>query len=290
MLNTHEPGFLRAIAESPEDDAPRLIYADWLEEHGDPERADFIRVQIALAGLGEGDGRRHELRRRERALLRAHKQSWVGQLPTGVRLVGFRRGFAEVKAYARADNYLKKAERWHAQTPLPHLVRLQLAGVRDLLAAVLATPLMARLVELSLSGCGVGDEGVEQVAAEAALRRLTSLSLDANRVGPAGVLAIAHSPWLTRLRVLALGFNPLGNAGADALAGSPSLARLEELSLFNAGVGDAGALALAASPYLGRLLRLDVTLNIIGEAGRHALVQRFGRRVLLDHRCDRRLP
>jgi uncharacterized protein (TIGR02996 family) len=26
--------FLRAICESPDDDAPRLVFADWLDEHG----------------------------------------------------------------------------------------------------------------------------------------------------------------------------------------------------------------------------------------------------------------
>lgn len=40
--------FLQAILAHPADDAPRLIYADWLEEHGDSDRALFIRLQIAL--------------------------------------------------------------------------------------------------------------------------------------------------------------------------------------------------------------------------------------------------
>jgi uncharacterized protein (TIGR02996 family) len=31
------------------DDTPRLVYADWLSEHGQPERAELIRVQRALA-------------------------------------------------------------------------------------------------------------------------------------------------------------------------------------------------------------------------------------------------
>jgi uncharacterized protein (TIGR02996 family) len=28
---------VRAIIENPDDDAPRLIYADWLNEHGDAD-------------------------------------------------------------------------------------------------------------------------------------------------------------------------------------------------------------------------------------------------------------
>jgi uncharacterized protein (TIGR02996 family) len=42
--------FLRAILDDYESDVPRLIYADWLEERGDP-RAEFIRVQCELAQL-----------------------------------------------------------------------------------------------------------------------------------------------------------------------------------------------------------------------------------------------
>lgn len=41
-------GFIADIIEHPEDDSIRLIYADWLEDHGDPERAEFIRVQVEL--------------------------------------------------------------------------------------------------------------------------------------------------------------------------------------------------------------------------------------------------
>ena len=35
----------RAIYENPDNDAPRRIYADWLDEHGQRDRAEFIRVQ-----------------------------------------------------------------------------------------------------------------------------------------------------------------------------------------------------------------------------------------------------
>lgn len=52
---------LADILANPEDDTPRLIYADWLEDHDQAERAEFIRVQIALhstvcdhAEIGDG--------------------------------------------------------------------------------------------------------------------------------------------------------------------------------------------------------------------------------------------
>src|SRR5262249_28074934 len=46
--------FLADILERPDDDVPRLVYADWLEEHGQPERAEFIRVQCQIARFGNG--------------------------------------------------------------------------------------------------------------------------------------------------------------------------------------------------------------------------------------------
>lgn len=54
--------FLDAIIAEPEDDALRLIYADWLTDHGEPERAELIRVQIELEHtpewitVGDNDG------------------------------------------------------------------------------------------------------------------------------------------------------------------------------------------------------------------------------------------
>jgi uncharacterized protein (TIGR02996 family) len=44
-----QEGLLRAILEDPEDDTVRLAYADWLDEHDQPERAEFIRIQITLS-------------------------------------------------------------------------------------------------------------------------------------------------------------------------------------------------------------------------------------------------
>lgn len=41
--------FMRAIVESPNDDLPRLIYADYLDERGESCRAEFIRVQVELS-------------------------------------------------------------------------------------------------------------------------------------------------------------------------------------------------------------------------------------------------
>jgi uncharacterized protein (TIGR02996 family) len=52
-----ETAFRRGICESPADDVGRLAYAGWLQERGELERAEFIRVQVELARMDEaGEG------------------------------------------------------------------------------------------------------------------------------------------------------------------------------------------------------------------------------------------
>jgi uncharacterized protein (TIGR02996 family) len=75
--------FLRTICETPGDDTPRLVYADWLEEDGWAEQAEFIRLQIRLGpvdvtGRLSRDQRRQA--RRVEALLRDHAADFLQPL------------------------------------------------------------------------------------------------------------------------------------------------------------------------------------------------------------------
>ena len=45
---TDRDALYRAILAHPDDDTPRLVYADWLEENGRAEEAEFIRVECRL--------------------------------------------------------------------------------------------------------------------------------------------------------------------------------------------------------------------------------------------------
>jgi uncharacterized protein (TIGR02996 family) len=78
MDPAHAP-FLAAILADVDSDAPRLRYADFLDETGDPTdeaRAEFIRVQCALEGMSRDDPRYAELCQREKELLEAHWRTW----------------------------------------------------------------------------------------------------------------------------------------------------------------------------------------------------------------------
>src|SRR5262245_36577533 len=87
--------FLDDICAHPEDDGPRLVYADWLEENDDPARAELIRAQCRLAVLPEDSPERPELEGREWELLAQHQKRWLQELPAWVRKkpLGFQRGF-----------------------------------------------------------------------------------------------------------------------------------------------------------------------------------------------------
>ena len=81
----------RAVCSNPHDDTPRLLFADHLEEYGEPERAAFIRAQCELSGyvcyggddvfLGLPDAQAAKyrmLRDRESKLFAAHGRQWFG--------------------------------------------------------------------------------------------------------------------------------------------------------------------------------------------------------------------
>jgi uncharacterized protein (TIGR02996 family) len=44
-----ETAFLRGIVEDPDDDAARLVFADWLDDHGDADKAAFVRAEVELS-------------------------------------------------------------------------------------------------------------------------------------------------------------------------------------------------------------------------------------------------
>src|SRR4051794_22570375 len=99
--------FLQAILANPDDVVPRLVYADWLEERGDP-RGEFIRLQCKLAHTPDSDPRVLPLRERESELLEIHHQTWLGPLSRWTDFWRFRRGFVE-EVSMEAENFLEHA-------------------------------------------------------------------------------------------------------------------------------------------------------------------------------------
>ncbi len=77
-MNLHHNELFQAILNNPDGDTPRLVYADWLEENGDPDRAELIRIGCELPGHEAKDiaPGLPELRIRHDQLIRKHREAW----------------------------------------------------------------------------------------------------------------------------------------------------------------------------------------------------------------------
>ncbi|MBY0457216.1 MAG: TIGR02996 domain-containing protein, partial [Gemmataceae bacterium] len=128
-MTTDGDALLRAICENPGEDTPRLVYADWLDENGDPERAEFIRLQCALDAGDPFAPDRWSLLRREWNLLRRYGERWVrddglSDLVAGESLwhyppnIRFRRGFLDRFWVNSPEEFERKAPILFARAPV----------------------------------------------------------------------------------------------------------------------------------------------------------------------------
>lgn len=279
---THDEAFLHAIREAPDDDTPRLVYADWLDEHGRAARAELIRLQCHQARTPD-DPRGADLQRRAEELLREHWEEWVGPLravagPAASRhgeawLAGgfqpdkarkFRRGFVDELALD-AKVFLDRTVEIARVVPLRHL-RLWRAG--DHAEGLAAAPYLGGVATLIFGDyftSPLGARGAAALARSPHLGRLRVLQLYGNNVGDAGTAALADAAWLRGLHTLFLSQNEVTAAGAASLAESPHLGRLRSLHLDRNPLGVEGARLLARAPWLRSLRRLSVSNCDMGE-------------------------
>jgi uncharacterized protein (TIGR02996 family) len=231
---TEQAALLAAIAAHPDDDTPRLVYADWLDEHkpdrvpspaaGPSARAEFIRVQCRLAAGAFADRDYPELLEREADLaawLNTHDPDqnpdlydliFDGEFDGGEWGV-YRRGFVEVLDFdeygddpaATMDNLVAAVEDGFAKCP-GRTLRLRDAMAEEIVRLA-EHKVFERLRGLYLDDLSEGseDESVAAIADSpraAGLRRLyLELTVDVD-----GCAALAESRHLTNLESLAIGF------------------------------------------------------------------------------------
>jgi uncharacterized protein (TIGR02996 family) len=262
-----EAAFLRMIAAAPDDDAPRLVYADWLEERGDP-RGTFIRLQCALAALPDDDPRRPDLEHAERHLLAAHAAGWTYDLAGRVSGWQFRRGFVE-EVTLSAEAFLEHGPDL-VRAGLVRTVRLHDCG--DLVGPLARSPALGQVTGLDLCGNRLGDAGLGTLLRSERLRGLHALDLSFNSLSNAGVQALLDAgPW-PRLRALDLrGNERVSGRGATALAKTRALPALESLGLRDNQLDAPGVWVLMHSTTLPRLTDLGLAGNPFGDRGARAL-------------------
>jgi len=300
MSNSEEQAFLSRVREWPDDDGPRLIFADWLDEQGDP-RGEFIRIQCAIARLPHDDPRRADLQQREQALLDAHQHDWAARLQGIASDWTYRRGFIEsISIDAKA--FLNSSSSLLRHTPIR---RLRFIDAGRCFVQLVESPMLGQIPEIDLThnylgnGClnlfaratqltrleslhlgfnDITDHGLRLLAGIPHLSTLRELYLNDNRqIGTPGVRALADSPYLGPLRHLDLSGNNLSESALRVLINGDSLRQLDSLTLHNNKIGDAGVESLAHSELLKRMLcrspALDLSWNNIGPVGARFLAE-----------------
>jgi uncharacterized protein (TIGR02996 family) len=145
---TQRDALLRAVCDNPDDDLPRLVFADWCDENGEPERAEFIRTQIELRKADVPAAGRAKLGLREGSLLSLWERRWKGELVSepGLLWGWFERGFVERLSVYDPDPFFANLDALFDWTPLRKLT----IGGRVDLRPLIASPYFTRVESLVL--------------------------------------------------------------------------------------------------------------------------------------------
>jgi uncharacterized protein (TIGR02996 family) len=172
---TEREALFATICASPDDDTPRLVLADWLEENGDPERAEFIRVQIALARGKPKPAKKVQLREGE--LLAQNRARWKAELPEFPALRWseyWSRGFVNCVSVENWATFRRIHDDVFRAAPLQHLILFDFGAPR----AFARFPALARLKSLAFL-CPVDNAAAEHFLASPYLDGLNLIDLGA---------------------------------------------------------------------------------------------------------------
>jgi uncharacterized protein (TIGR02996 family) len=295
-----QAALLAAIAAHPEEDTPRLAYADWLDEHAgdtpDPAaarvRAEFIRVQCELKKYEHLPSSQQQgyagLYRRQNEILTHHRRDLLGRLGEELtevamtRDVVFDRGFLK-KLTLDSGLFLKHASPITRFQPLPEVTVVEPAWWRSRL---FASPDVDVITSLQLSP----DEPFPEDLVPATLpllltesagwQRLRDLSIEGCWITDEGLGILSRARNLPALTDLNLSSNEISDQGVRLLVASPPWPRLRHLVLDYNPISDEGAFALADAPPTA-IRFLNVRGTAIGNAGRQRLLRRKGWNVAL---------
>ena len=273
---TDRDALLAAVAAAPGDDLPRLVYADWLDENGDPDWAAFIRRHVELARLRPLTPVWARLADELKAVAVRHAADWVAPIaaafgqppprwppdPTGSWL-------------ARLWNRPATADALHKRPFLTPDGRLTVpCDVRDGLT-VSRVPLTGVTLRRGLfHTCSVSARYLRDGAGFAtAFETTPAADLVLTLPDDPAAWDRADGPWFARLRSLTLAFEWEGvptRRAAEPVFQSPHLTALRALEFWPSlqlggdrpglAVDRTGVEALIESPLPGRLQVLRVPL------------------------------
>ncbi len=269
-MTSEREAFLTAILASPDDDTPRLVFADWLDENGNEEdraHAALIRAQCQAETFPKGSRERRKREREANAILERYGDLWAKPL-RDLNLVNewtFRRGFLD-GVQMSATSFANHAKKVFDVAPTIRTAHFPDASneVRRLANCAF----LARLAVVDLSRmCSCGrcpiHNDLRALFSSKHTAALSSLNVAGDRMDVVGAKRLARSSALARLTRLDLSTNPLGELGIAELGRSKKLQRLQSLRLSKTFHGNAGLVALAEWKNVPALRHLDLSINFI---------------------------
>jgi len=260
---TDRERILRRVIDTPEDDTPRLVFADWLDEHGDrdddPARAEFIRLQCEP---GSDPVLARPRRAREQKLLTAHAARWASKVGSDLD-AKFRRGFVDEVRMAAAD-YLEQAVRIHVSP----VTRLQLLGERYeedgvALSMIPVLPEFGAIEELTLES-PVPD--VLHPRSGKVPDRLRALGFAGFDTDPGGATAVLAASWTSGVKRLAFVQTAIAQRWVRAIRYASAQLTLECLEVTAGRISTTGAADLAQLPF-PQLKRVSLAGTQLSPAG-----------------------
>jgi uncharacterized protein (TIGR02996 family) len=264
---TDHDALLRAIAENPAEDTPRLVFADWLDEHADAfpnpaaarARAAFIRADVEMAQRDGNDPVRLRWELIEKPPREA--EGWVkAALPVlpgtceFVRAPLLRRGFPWA-VVLRAHPLSMLPELPVGSFPLEQVCYDGdgYSGFDQLRAAAWR----ARLRSIEFERGGIPSAQFRRFFAQDGFERLERLAFTGQAIGPPGVRELVALPLFGRLTALVVRGAQMGAVIGAALAGAGRCG-LRELQLVACRLSGPALEALLASPAARHLESLAV--------------------------------
>jgi uncharacterized protein (TIGR02996 family) len=275
LYHGHEWHLRQAIAQAPDDDLPRLIFADWLEEQGRSIEAEFIRVQLVSARLEllpRAEQERHVMIYRRQNELLEQQQQLLRHVPEPLRREGYFEFHRGLLGSITAP--LRLLLPWAAE--LQQLIPLPQIALQDAVAAVRRT-----------IGCSAGPaqgqpaNPLEPAQGEPSAANFRELAAVLHAIRTAATHRWVVPPGGGRVlrrsgpeSGLAEESHEGGEAGPLRAEAIPAFPRLEVLDLSGAELGDGNLRELfRAADRFPRLHSLDISANDVEDGTVAALLQ-----------------
>ena len=208
-----ELALLRAVARHPDEDTPRLALADYLDENGRHERAEFIRGQVECAATPADSPRRREVAFRCRQLLDAHEKAWLEPVDYVGGEIGWSRGFVET--FLTCPGGLEGGDAKLFDT-FPFR-RVWLRHLGSQVGALQLIPSDNHITALDLMGNDLNATALKRLAGFRRFPHLRELGLMVNDLRDTAVKVLCGAPFFQRLSLIRLAGNPFTPAARDRL-------------------------------------------------------------------------